>query len=458
MHTLNEEQQNVKREIQAMRGGDRLVVSGRAGSGKTFAIANSVAERKALFLAPTHQACAVLQQELTAKRHHVATIHRAIGWRQFRDEDANDVDTYKPAKEASRQFADAEGATRAWFPDIDIIVVDEFSMVGSFLFHAVEDYATVFDLPVVYSGDPYQLPPIGDKEVIMDQGFKTITLQESLRFSRNSEIFKLGERLRQTIDTRPNDELPCLYGLADVSVVKVTQWMDDLTAAYKNGDSLLAVASDNATLLHLRGKVRQTDDDRLRAGDIVMSKKTDDLFRNGDELTIQHIAECTHTLNDVPACLSKCGTLELTGFSLAFVERGEVAFILEDPKESKRLARKVRSCLRDRKLNRNQCLRILDWLELPQEFELSALATVHRSQGRSVDTIYIDTDTVAKRPEWLSPVQHKRMLYTAITRARKEVVLYAKQGYCERPKSNVVKLPQPRVILGTEPSLSGLAA
>ena len=458
MHTMNDEQQQVSRAIQAMRGGDRLVVSGRAGSGKTFAIANSVEGRRALFLAPTHPACAVLQQELTGTRHIVATIHSAIGWRQIRDDNANKVDTYRPASDPKNHSLDVLETSREWFPGVDILVVDEFSMVGSFLFYAVEDYAKEFNLPVVYSGDPYQLPPVGDREVIMDQGFKKITMEASIRFTKESSIYKLGEALRHSIDTKPNEDLKRIRGKGDVHVLGGHHWMDQLTQGYGNGDSLLAVAYDNDTLHQLRGKLRKTNSNDLTQGDIVTSKKTDEMFRNGDQLTVKSISKCVHSLDDVAACISSSGTVSVSGFSIAFTETQEIAFMLNDMEASKGLAKKVRAQLSERKINREQAVRILDWIDSPQEFELSALTTIHKSQGRSVDTVYVDTATFLMRPDQLSPVHHKRLLYTAITRARKNVVFYKKTGYCELPVSNVIQLQKPSDIVIGVPAEVGLAA
>ncbi|WP_353471548.1 hypothetical protein PVT71_09535 [Salipiger sp. H15] len=97
MHQLNHEQQEVAKRIKAMRPGDRLVVSGRAGSGKTYAIAHSVEGRKALFLTPTHPARFVLEGELAGTRHHVMTIHSAISGYPRRDEALNRSSGYLPA-------------------------------------------------------------------------------------------------------------------------------------------------------------------------------------------------------------------------------------------------------------------------------------------------------------------------------------------------------------------------
>ena len=301
---------------------------------------------------------------------------------------------------------------------------------GSFLFEAIEEYAKEFDLPVVYSGDRFQLPPVRDREVIMDQGFQTITMDCSMRFPKDSEIFRLGEALRERIDGIQNGSVPYLYGGADVQVVSGRNWMTKLTQSYKKGDSLLAVTSDNATLKRLRGSVRGVDHDQLIEGDHVTSKQTDDLFRNGEQFTVAKVEQHLRILEDVPACVCRFNTLQLDGFAITFAEGNREAFILKDDKQVEKHVRRIRSLYSKGKINREAAIRILDWLEQTNSFELSALATVHKSQGRSVDTVYIDTATVLERSAWLSEKDHLRSLYTAITRARKRVVLYAMAGHC----------------------------
>ena len=132
--------------------------------------------------------------------------------------------------------------------------------------------------------------------------------------------------------------------------------------------------------------------------------------------------------------------------------------MLDNKEASKGFAKKVHAQLSEHKIDREQAVRILDWIDSPQEFELSALTTIHKSQGRSVDTVYVDTATVLIRPDQLSPVHHKRLLYTAITRARKNVVFYKKTGYCKLPVPNVIEMPKRPAARGDVPHLSALAA
>lgn len=431
MNTLNDEQQTVVNAISKMQGSDRLVISGRAGSGKTFAIANAVTDRNALFLTPTHAARTVLEQELPDNRHKVMTIHSAIGWYKDRDEDLETVEGYLPAKKARQRTSELATKSSNPFAKASIVIVDECSMVGSFLFEAVEEYASEFGLPVVYSGDRFQLPPVRDREVITKQGFPTITLNKSMRFSEDSDMFLLGEMLRDAIENRPDEELPCLFGGDAMQVVSGKTWMDDLCTGYAKGGDLLAVTSDNATLHRLRRKVRKVDHDRLCSGDVVMSKQTDEQFRNGEQFTILGVEHAIRVLPDVPGCLSGSHALEVSGYSISFEGTDKKAFVLNCEKEAGDLRKRIVRLYKKGKLTHEEARRVMDWVDEINRFELSALATVHKSQGRSVDTVYVDTATVLRKPHWLSSVDHLRLLYTAITRPRHRVVFYQMPTYCE---------------------------
>ena len=115
----------------------------------------------------------------------------------------------------------------------------------------------------------------------------------------------------------------------------------------------------------------------------------------------------------------------------SFLETERIAFILDDESEAAKLNGRIKWLHDKEKLDRQEAVRALDWIEQINRFDLSVLETVHKSQGRSVDTLFIDTKTVWRRPWWMSPEVHKRLLYTAVTRGRKEIVFYSMAGYCE---------------------------
>ena len=194
--------------------------------------------------------------------------------------------------------------------------------------------------------------------------------------------------------------------------------------------------SDNKTLRRLRSSIRHIDHDKLCAGDVVMSKKTDDNFRNGERFKVKHVERHTRVLPDVPGCISRTHSLKWVGDALYFDDTDKTAFVLDWEKDSDELSSRVMRLYKKGKLCRDDACRVLDWLEGINRFELAALATVHKSQGRSVDTIYIDTGTVLRKPNWVSPEEHKRLLYTALTRPRKNAVFYQMKKYCKAKASD----------------------
>ena len=161
--------------------------------------------------------------------------------------------------------------------------------------------------------------------------------------------------------------------------------------------------------------------------------------------------ERTHSnyLPDVPACVSPDRSLAISGYRLTFQETERVAFIVEGERQLKALGERIRHLYRFGTITHAEAARILDWLDSISSFELSALSTVHKTQGRSVDTVYIDTATVLKRPSWLSPRDHKRLLYTAITRGRKRVIFYPLAGYTQQAGGAEI-IPFPPAAVGTQ--------
>lgn len=423
---LNTEQKKLVSEIQSLKKGGRLIVSGRAGSGKTSAIVRSVDGRKALFLAPTHPAKAILEKDLAGTGHRVMTLQSAIGWKKEYDKDTIEtVNTYRSASKARQSSASCP------FEDAEIVIVDESSMVGSFLFNAIEDYANEFGLPLVYSGDPFQLPPVNDEEVIHKQGYKTSVLTESIRFPKDSSIYTLGEELRNSIEHNPKSPIGCIVGSGDIEVISAADWKADIISAYENGQNILAVTSDNRRQQGLRALVRGGEGDQLRSGDMVISKQTDELFRNGQTFQILKAEPGQKVLSEVAKCLGITGELIVDGFVLTFKDCISPAFVFADDGARAKLERRVKNLYDKGKLNYNQATYVLEWVSQINNFELAAFATVHKCQGRSVDTIYIDTASVLARPAWLSLEHHKRLLYTSITRAKKRVVLYRMEDLCE---------------------------
>ncbi len=123
------------------------------------------------------------------------------------------------------------------------------------------------------------------------------------------------------------------------------------------------MTSDNKTLKRLRGKVRQVDHDRLAVGDLVISKKTDEKYKNGEQFTICQIEPDQLVLDDVPVRVSGNGKLIISGYTVNFAETGKTAFVVEEQRVVKRHSQNILNCHADGQLTHAEASRILDCLD-----------------------------------------------------------------------------------------------
>lgn len=152
--TLNPGQERALAEIlTAFDPGDRHLLTGYAGSGKTFLMQRVAIEfmkrkRSVVLTAPTHKAVAVLAAKTKQAGVPVEcqTIHSLL--------------SLKPETKGDRQ----EFVRKKFAPPVtqDVVVVDECSMLDSAMMRHIRRH-----LPnsfVLFVGDPAQLPPVEEVE------------------------------------------------------------------------------------------------------------------------------------------------------------------------------------------------------------------------------------------------------------------------------------------------------
>lgn len=126
-----------------------FVLKGFAGTGKTTLCVDALRRRRAraCFTAPTHKAVGVLAGRGLVDGAEYATIHRLLGCKRERvDGESHFVPNFD----------------RAQWPEFDVIVVDEVSMVGDTVWQWLADARARWPRHVICMGDPAQLPPVKD--------------------------------------------------------------------------------------------------------------------------------------------------------------------------------------------------------------------------------------------------------------------------------------------------------
>jgi len=183
--------EGILRDIQSP--GACPVLCGYAGTGKTVTTAALVSELVAMDLrvvvaTPTHKARAQVERALRDRGAHgfeVVTIHRLLGLKQVRDRQTG-RETFAPDPKGKNMLSqkerwDDELCRTVEVPPIDVVIIDETSMVGSDLYDMLR--RELAGRPVVFVGDDRQLLPVGE-----DQACRA--------FTEASEVYRLTEVLR----------------------------------------------------------------------------------------------------------------------------------------------------------------------------------------------------------------------------------------------------------------------
>ena len=149
-----------------------MSLMGPAGSGKTFTLSflseeimNLWGKEAVVFIAPTHKAAREIRVKLPRRMQRpggVTTIHSFVGSssKRVRDEE----------KFSDPDVDDIHRKARKLNPSLKVVVVDESSMVSpqyaDFVDQVCQHASEIRgqEIIVIYTGDPYQLPPISKKK------------------------------------------------------------------------------------------------------------------------------------------------------------------------------------------------------------------------------------------------------------------------------------------------------
>lgn len=163
-----------------------FVFTGFAGTGKTTCMKKvaEIAQSRSLkieYTAPTNKAAKVLR-EVTGK---AVTTYVFLNLRMTRDGAAKAI---------------TRGKTKRNYSKIDVVVVDEASMVNKELFGYLEDAARKYGFKVIFMGDPAQLPPVNETESKALKGEVGASLKKVMR--HDNQILTFATKVREQIYMR----------------------------------------------------------------------------------------------------------------------------------------------------------------------------------------------------------------------------------------------------------------
>lgn len=408
-----------------------MVINGPAGTGKTTIIKamlkaidnqyallktllcqnNKTEDLKITLAATTNKAVAVLKE--LSNSEDIRTVHSTLGLALSPNYHTGEIDTVR---------------TRNWHTiENTVLIIDESSMLANNVFEHIQE-TLVGKSKVVFIGDTFQLAPVKSrksknpeppKSVLQDLIGKvpTATLSKVLR--HDGMILNAATAFRKVVETKKftdivlSDDVVHLSG-ADFktkvdsyfktteyqqSVVKMLAWSNKRVQGY------------NDHIRKIKGLPIQ-----FQSGEVVITNKS--LMLRGCSKPVDSEVKITRIVG-------KNVDQGIPGRDV-IINGNAMAFLPDDYTETKkvlqRIARKAKSPEYENKTTERKNLwskyfEIKDnWLDLRSPYA----STVHKAQGSSYDTVFIDLYDIGCCNV---PADVARMLYVAISRAKKKVYL-----------------------------------
>ena len=421
-----------------------FLLAGYAGTGKTSLVGALVRamrdmQRPCVLLAPTGRAAHILADY---SNHPAFTIHRKI---------------YRQHSYGSDSFMLAENKHQN-----TLFVVDEASMIAD---SAGNDGGATFgsgrllDDLISYAyngqgcrlllmGDSAQLPPVGctaspalNEEVLQGYGLTVfgITLRQIARQASESGILANATMLRQTLEegilATPDLNVNDFPDIRAVSSEFLMETLDDCYSADGLEQTIVITRSNRrATLFNtgIRNRILYREEE-LASGDILVVAKNNylwaedyeelDFIANGDVLRVRRLhgdVEHAYGLRFVNA------TVQLPDHNgLEMDVKVVLDCLLSDTpalnrEQSERLFNEVWEELTGDRRERYRQLKQHPYFNALQ-VKYAYAVTCHKAQGGQWNSVFVDMGGIA--PEATTTIDYFRWLYTALTRARRQVYL-----------------------------------
>lgn len=380
-----------------------MVLSGGPGCGKTFLVSHLLEQlpnyrdtakllgtpilTDTVVSATTNKAAEVLQERIPT--HGVFTVQSSLG--------LTVKDNYKTGKSElvkNKNFIH-------WVNTL--LVVDEASMVNKELFDYIDE-AMSTNCKVLFVGDSYQLPPVGeDYSVVFNSGFYSAELTTPVRFA-NPHLMQLNQTLRDSITNGALSKIDEVPGFIDfVTEAELSVMVDDHFVNQESENHKIITYTNNMTQMFNRYIRRKKGlPETIVEGDVVVSNSATENKGNGTSLRVEKEYVVRH--------IGDLVTNDIVPYYPVYLNAGLVR-VAQDPDV---LAKAIKDAAKDTNWTRYFALK-----NNHADLRFRYACTGHKSQGSTYHTVYIDLsdmETCFDKKTLL------RLLYVAVSRATTRVV------------------------------------
>lgn len=416
--------EKLEESLTILKDGKRLLISGSAGVGKTYLVNELIkrirktipSHKKIICSAPTNKAVAVVKGKVDkADKLEFTTVHsclkikRQVNYR-------NGKVTFKP------NFTEKYPPMRG----VGALIIDEASMLPTELLKFVEVHATKNNCIVVFIGDHKQLNPVGEEvSPVFTADYPEVELTQIIRQGNGNPIIKLSRDL-DLIKTKESDS-------EDGEGYIYSDNINDVvgTLATVNGtDELkyLAWTNKEVDLINnlVRKKIYGDNPKKIEVGETLTfnSPYKDDYYTNQEvkvnEATVKqrnfHYPTGTKTTKSINLKVYSINPQ----YSIEAQEYAENIIAIHE--DSQADYDKLMKTLKNR-----AAARTISWLDFYgfsenfADLKYNHAITVHKSQGSTYKQAIVNVKNLNLNR---SKTEKERLLYTAVTRASKLLILY----------------------------------
>ncbi len=421
-----------------------LLIKGYAGVGKTSLIASVIQtmeqlKQPAVLLAPTGRAAKVFS---SYANYPAFTIHKEIYRQKTQTDFQVDFSLDRNLKKQTTFFVDeASMISNQGYSD---------ALFGTgYLLDDLISYVYSSDCRIVLLGDPAQLPPVGEEEspalrkdclTVYGLTVSEYSLTEVVRQVKDSGVLANATAIRQYIQAEDYLSLPALNlkPFADIKAISGSQLIESLSSDYQNYgvDETIVISRSNKRANVYNQGIRNTilyREEELSVGDRIMVVKNSyfwtekikeiDFIANGEILKVNRIRRIYELYGfrfaDVLLSFPDYDDLELEAKIILETLHSEAPALSYT--DSERLYKAVAEDYVDipRKKDRFDKIKSDEHFNALQ-VKFSYAVTCHKAQGGQWENVYIDQGYMTQ--EYVNS-DYFKWLYTAITRAKKQVYL-----------------------------------
>ena len=396
--------------LEAIKSGlNRVVLTGSAGVGKTFLINWILKQfytgRGIMYVtAPTHKALAVLKGKIDDNPFYnieFSTIHSALKLK--RKFSSNGAVYFK--QEYPKMFPP--------FPNCRLLVIDEASMLNSEMLDHLKQYS----FPIIFIGDEKQINPVKeDESPVFHQHWTTIELTEIIRQGEGNPIIELSRNIPLIWTKKPHlienrqgylytvDRPKVIAKLAEVNGTDALKYL-----AWTN-DEVDAINSSVRHLIYGANPAMIEQGETLVLNAPYSTNSGEDDYYTNQEILIESV-------NVIEKKIYPPG-LDPVKMKMYHINENMYAIHEESLLDYKYIAKgvKFKASAQDIKW-----VEYYKFIEGFADFKYNHAITVHKSQGST----YLDTIVnVGNLRRNRNTKEKQRLLYTAVTRASKLLILY----------------------------------